>query len=102
MRIVRKLQFGRDFENIELSHACRTVYVELGKIGSQEQQQLCQERATEIEPTIRFCRFNLEQEVQGGLIDAESLVKMKNEADTNQSLDLLKSKLDVCIDFSYS
>lgn len=82
---------------LEFLVKAKTVYVELGKIGSQEQQQLCQERATEIEPTIRFCRFNLEQEVQGGLIDAESLVKMKNEADTNQSLDLLKSKLDTVL-----
>jgi signal recognition particle subunit SRP68 len=85
-------QWGEALENLVKA---KTVYVELGKIGSPDQQLLCQERVEEIEPTIRYCKFNISQE--GGSIDTESLVKMKSETESNQSLDLLKSKLDTVL-----
>eukprot|EP01125_Pyxidicula_operculata_P001558 TRINITY_DN11410_c0_g1_i1.p1 TRINITY_DN11410_c0_g1~~TRINITY_DN11410_c0_g1_i1.p1 ORF type:complete len:568 (-),score=148.50 TRINITY_DN11410_c0_g1_i1:91-1794(-) len=70
----------------------KTVYEELAKVGTPEQQELYLERVGDIEPTIRYCQFSLTQAGQ----NHESVVKMMSEADrdSGHSLDLLKGKID--------
>eukprot|EP01124_Arcella_intermedia_P017918 TRINITY_DN248_c0_g1_i1.p1 TRINITY_DN248_c0_g1~~TRINITY_DN248_c0_g1_i1.p1 ORF type:complete len:566 (-),score=145.48 TRINITY_DN248_c0_g1_i1:107-1558(-) len=70
----------------------KTVYEELGKVGTAEQQERCQERVSEIEPAIRYCKFSMEGQ------DQTELVHLKTEAtDTGRNLDFLKSQLDVVL-----
>lgn len=77
-----------------LTPSFRTVYTELGKVGTVKQQDLCRERVSEIEPTIRFCNFNLGQSTT----DTDLAKKMLLETETtHHTQDMLKSKLDVRI-----
>jgi len=39
----------------------RTVYEQLSQLGDMEQQALCRERVEELEPTLRYCQYNLNQ-----------------------------------------
>jgi len=57
---------------LEFLVKAKNVYVDLGKTGSNEHQALCQVRVSEIEPTIRYCKYNLSQ---GGTIDIEPIVE---------------------------
>lgn len=58
-----------------------------------KQQELCKERVSEIEPTIRFCNFNLGQSGN----DTEMVKKILLETEATHAQDMLKSKLDVRI-----
>jgi len=66
-----------------------TVYSELGKVGTLKQQELCRDRVSEIEPTIRFCKYNLDQST-----DPDLVKKILHETEATHTQDMLKSKLD--------
>jgi hypothetical protein len=59
-------------------------------VGTVKQQELCKDRVSEIEPTIRFCNFNL-----GQASDPETVKKILLETEASHVQDMLKSKLDV-------
>jgi signal recognition particle subunit SRP68 len=46
-----------------LSHfsRVRTVYTELGKVTDAEMVDLCQQRVDEVEPSVRYCEYNLKR-----------------------------------------
>lgn len=64
----------------------------MGKVGAPEHQELCRDRVSEIEPSIRLCNFNISQD-----LDPATLRKMMAaaEEEANPALSLLRSKLDV-------
>ena len=68
---------------------CRTIYDNLSKVGDTESQETFKVRVQEIEPTIRFCNYNLSQgEDISGLRDSAS------QGGTSSDV-LLQAKLDV-------
>jgi hypothetical protein len=69
---------------------CRTIYDQLGKVGDAEYQEMAKLRVEEIDPSIRYCNYNLKGKKGGD----NALLEMKMES---RGLDLLQSKLDVSI-----
>jgi len=82
----------------------KNIYTELSKSKiSDQQRSLYIERLNEIEPSIRYCKFNISQE--GGL-DLEHVMKLKLEADgiitrelTRSYDDFLLNHLDEYVSF---
>lgn len=75
------LQFGK----------ARTILEQLAKVGDTEFQERCRQRLDEIEPSVRYCNYNLK-----GTKGLDEIHKF--EEDKNIS-DLLKSKLEVTENF---
>lgn len=70
----------------------RTVYEQLSKLkGDMEQQALCRERVEELEPSIRYCEYNLKRAGKSG--DSYSDLRDLDSVDSPGD-DLLKSKLE--------
>lgn len=65
----------------------RTIYDNLSKVGDAETQETFKQRVQEIEPTIRFCNYNLSQ--------GEDLSGLKGSATQAGADVLLQAKLDV-------
>jgi signal recognition particle subunit SRP68 len=74
----------------------RTIYAELATVGSPEHQEVYQQRVAEIEPSVRYCRYSLQQERGDAAGDTALLEQMAAEA-AGPGLDILKSKLDNAI-----
>ncbi len=70
----------------------RTIYEQLGKVGDSDYQDLCKQRAEELEPNIRYCNYNLNK--SGKAKDTKDLTELKMES-KGTNIDLLQSKLDV-------
>lgn len=66
----------------------RTVYEELGKYGSIENQLLCRQRIEEVEPMIGFCSRKL----GGSALQEHDLLDMEKEG---PAYDLFKAKIEV-------
>eukprot|EP01120_Amphizonella_sp_Union-15-10_P016614 TRINITY_DN8860_c0_g1_i4.p1 TRINITY_DN8860_c0_g1~~TRINITY_DN8860_c0_g1_i4.p1 ORF type:complete len:567 (-),score=108.89 TRINITY_DN8860_c0_g1_i4:99-1799(-) len=75
----------------------RHVYEELSKVGSLENQTLCKQRVEEIEPSIRFCLYNLREKTEGEDYNALISMTTKNEG---SGLDHIKQKLESVVRFS--
>lgn len=71
------------------SPSSRTVYEQLGRVGDVEAQVLCRQRAEEMEPSIRFCRYKMGTE--GG---TASLLQISSSQE-GPAADLLQTKLQV-------
>ena len=50
----------------------KAIYLELSKLGSIDSQDLFTQRAEQLEPSLRFCKYNVAGS-QGELVDIESL-----------------------------
>ncbi|CAM0950248.1 unnamed protein product [Alopecurus aequalis] len=68
----------------------RTVYEELGKYGSIENQLLCRQRIEEVEPMIGFCSRKL----GGSALQAHDLLDMEKEG---PAYDLFKAKIEAVL-----
>jgi signal recognition particle subunit SRP68 len=77
----------------------RTIYDQLGKVGDLDYQELCKQRVEEIEPSIRYCNYNLKgKKVGTSDTSSDALLDMKMES-KGAGMDLLQSKLDVSDSF---
>eukprot|EP00244_Chara_vulgaris_P012339 TRINITY_DN6437_c2_g1_i2.p1 TRINITY_DN6437_c2_g1~~TRINITY_DN6437_c2_g1_i2.p1 ORF type:complete len:566 (-),score=137.77 TRINITY_DN6437_c2_g1_i2:58-1656(-) len=65
----------------------RTVYEQLGKVGSTEHQVLCRQRVDELEPSVRYCNYKMGRSKGGDLLEM-------SRAMDGPALDLLQSKLE--------
>ncbi|KAG8089761.1 hypothetical protein GUJ93_ZPchr0011g28225 [Zizania palustris] len=68
----------------------RTVYEELGKYGSIENQLLCRQRIEEVEPMIGFCSRKL----GGSALQAHELLDLEKEG---PAYDLFKAKIEAVL-----
>lgn len=68
----------------------RTVYEELGKYGSIENQLLCRQRIEEVEPMIGFCSRKL----GGSALQEHDLLDMEKEG---PAYDLFKAKIEAVL-----
>ncbi|KAI4991954.1 hypothetical protein ZWY2020_040340 [Hordeum vulgare] len=68
----------------------RTVYEELGKYGSIENQLLCRQRIEEVEPMIGFCSRKL----GGSALQEHELLDMEKEG---PAYDLFKAKIEAVL-----
>ena len=57
---------------------CRAAYLRLGATGNPNQEALCNARVEEIEPSLRYCAYNLSK--KGGAQPAE-IAKLLAEGD---------------------
>jgi signal recognition particle subunit SRP68 len=74
-----------------LSTASR-VCTELGRVGSLADQDLFSVRAEEIEPSLRYCKYQLQRGGGAGL-DPSDMLKLQQDACSPASDDLLAAKL---------
>jgi signal recognition particle subunit SRP68 len=72
--------------------AASSIYEELGKLGSVEQQDLFETQVTDLKPNIRYCKYNLD--LQGDGASSADLVQMA------RGNTMLQSKLDAVMEAS--
>ena len=73
------------------------IYGRLAQVGTPDQQELLRQRVEEIEPSVRYCKYNLELEagaLGGG--DTDALIQMLATS-KGPAQDLLQSKLDAVL-----
>mmetsp|Transcript_32750 Transcript_32750/g.74811 ORF Transcript_32750/g.74811 Transcript_32750/m.74811 type:complete len:593 (+) Transcript_32750:2-1780(+) len=76
----------------------RTVYESLTKLVSEADKELCKQRLEEVEPSIRYCTYNLQRQGQGQVaVDLErasrELLDMR-QSSSGAGFDMLKAKLE--------
>lgn len=76
-------------EAMDVFVRARKIYEEMGKIGDAEEQELCKERVGEIDPSLRFCKFNISG---GSAEDISDLI-----ASHNPAFDALNAKLETAL-----
>ncbi|GAQ90361.1 signal recognition particle subunit SRP68 [Klebsormidium nitens] len=69
----------------------KTIYEQLGTVGTVEQRVLCRERVEELEPSIRYCKYK-----SGGGAQAEDLSELTNQE--GPGMDILQSKLEMVME----
>ncbi|KAL6044076.1 signal recognition particle subunit srp68 [Balamuthia mandrillaris] len=74
-------------EALECFDRARKIYNHLGKVGHSEYQEMFRQRVEEIEPNIRFCKYNLG-------IGEETGVSELKELSHGATSDILQEKLD--------
>ncbi|CAI7777671.1 unnamed protein product [Closterium sp. NIES-53] len=89
----------------------RTVYEQLGRVGDVEEQMECRQRAEEMEPSIRFCRYKMGAQAPNA--DSSAAARAASNlldlsAHEGPGADLLQSKLEdvraavlTCLSLSY-
>jgi signal recognition particle subunit SRP68 len=82
-------------ESLRHFNSVHVIYESLSKIVSPAQQKLCIERVDEIQPSIRYCKFNLAKQA-GSCVDSEDLMSLQNAMSTSGS-DMLRSKLSAVL-----
>lgn len=77
-----------------LSHfiKARTIFDQLGKVGDSDYQDICRQKVEEIEPSIRYCNYNLGKKGD----DSNKLLEMRMEM-KGPGIEFLQSKLDAVI-----
>jgi len=78
-------------EALERFLRARTIYSELSKVAEPEQQEEFKQRVDEIDPSIRFCNFNIGGQSQ---LDIQKLVALRKQ-DGGATFDFLSAKLEV-------
>jgi len=63
-------------------------------VGTAEQEALCHSAIDALEPNIRYCTYNIQNQQDGGDIDLAALIQMKSKAE-GMGLDLLAGKVEV-------
>ncbi len=79
-----------DFDGHSFSSRNRTIYDRLSKVGDTETQETFKQRVQEIDPTIRFCNYNLSQK-------GEDLSGLRAGQEGPAADILLQAKLDVIL-----
>ncbi|GJP50602.1 hypothetical protein CLOM_g9750 [Closterium sp. NIES-68] len=79
----------------------RTVYEQLGRVGDVEEQMLCRQRAEEMDPSIRFCRYKMGAQApnaaSSAAADAASNL-LDLSVHEGPGADLLQSKLEAVME----
>ena len=80
----------------------RTVYMELAQLGDLEAQVLCRERVEELEPSIRYCQYNMSKAGGGGGgggggAAAGGAAELMEMAGKGPGQDLLQAKLQAVL-----
>eukprot|EP01135_Chromosphaera_perkinsii_P010268 Nk52_evm10s2085 gene=Nk52_evmTU10s2085 len=70
--------------------SAKTIYEKLASACTFEQKALFDSRLSEIEPTLRYCAYNLGQ----GTTDINELIKMQMNAADSSTIDVLTSQLE--------
>ena len=47
------------WNSLKFIYNIRTIYEQLGKVSDDEFKELCKQRLEEIEPSVRYCNYNL-------------------------------------------
>ena len=73
---------------------CRTIYQKLAAVGTADQETHCQAAVDAIDPSIRFCAYNLK--IKGGAsADVSVLIEMRNKSAGGAArLDLLTQQIE--------
>jgi hypothetical protein len=69
----------------------RTVYDQLSQVGDLEQQAMCRERVEELEPSIRYCQYNLNK--SGGKTNMSDLKDLKSQSPAQDLLQVTSGDL---------
>jgi len=77
-------------EALEKFVRAKTIYEQLGKKGAYDEEEMYRTKVEEIEPSIRYCNYNLGAHTQE---EANALIEMSLKS-KGVGLDLLKAKLD--------
>eukprot|EP00903_Cladosiphon_okamuranus_P009501 g9053.t1 len=80
-------------EALERYSTAHRICQELGKVGRIEDQDLFSRRVEEIEPLLRYCRYNLDTATGDAAAAEEHLLEMERE-DSTAGGDLLAAKLE--------
>ncbi|CAI5989823.1 unnamed protein product [Closterium sp. NIES-64] len=76
----------------------RTVYEQLGRVGDVEEQMECRQRAEEMEPSIRFCRYKMGAHAPNSDSSAAASNLLDLSAHEGPGADLLQSKLEAVME----
>ncbi|CAI5478412.1 unnamed protein product [Closterium sp. Yama58-4] len=76
----------------------RTVYEQLGRVGDVEEQMECRQRAEEMEPSIRFCRYKMGAHAPNADSSAAASNLLDLSAHEGPGADLLHSKLEAVME----
>ncbi|KAI9207827.1 uncharacterized protein BJ171DRAFT_596257 [Polychytrium aggregatum] len=77
---------------LEKFGAARTIYEKLASVGTAEQEALCHVAIDAIDPSIRYCAYNLK--LKGGqTLDISALLEMRNNSE-GAGLDLVAAKVE--------
>jgi len=68
----------------------RTIYDHLSTVGRVAQKEIYRQRVEEVDPSIRFCLYNMGEKKSAASADMLSLI----DSSDNHGLDLLKAKLE--------
>eukprot|EP00741_Cyanophora_paradoxa_P011327 tig00020554_g10940.t1 len=75
----------------------RTIYDQLARVADPAQQRVYEQRVEEIDPSVRYCRYNLKKagvDDSSAKMDVDDDIKAMEKNMDDPSMDLLRSKLE--------